>query len=323
MAFWSPLEVRMLFQAVAHAPSVHNTQPWVLETHERSVLLFERWDIALPHHDPDGRDRLMSCGAALTNLELVIHNLGWQTSTTLFPDTTQPDLVAVVTARQRALPSDNDRLWYAAIPHRRSHRLRFAPEPLSAEEFRVVRAALLGERVSSRTITGRTEAGAVASTVEHAAKLLRHDRAYLRELRSWTIRRRNGARAGIPEDHFGHALFGGFVHPHDGIPEHAALTTRIDEECVLVVETVDDSKRDQVLAGAAIQRAWLAATSLGLAASVVTQPLRLPEGRDGLTERLCLAGFPQALLRIGHTYRVPAAVPRRSLAEVVRTPSGG
>ena len=41
-----------------------------MELHERSVLLFERWDVALPHQDPKGRDRLLSCGAALENLRL-------------------------------------------------------------------------------------------------------------------------------------------------------------------------------------------------------------------------------------------------------------
>jgi nitroreductase len=317
MTFWSPIEVRSLFQAVAQAPSVHNTQAWVMVLRERSVQLYELWDITLPHHDPTGRDRLLSCGAALTNLNLAMRNLGWETNIRLFPDPARGDLVATVTAVRRQPPTAEERNWYDAIPDRRSHRLRFDEEPLSAQEIRQVGAALVGERMSSHQVAGSAEASAVAGLLEHAAELLRYDRRYQRELRSWTIRRGH-PRAGIPEDRLSHALFGGLVRRGDGVPDHKVLTSRIDHECVFVIETADDSKRDHVLAGAAVQRAWLAATNLGLAASLITQPLQLPEIRSGLSDRLNLSGFPHALLRVGRSERVIAPVPRRPYAEVVR-----
>jgi nitroreductase len=317
MSFWSPAEVRVLFQAVAQAPSVHNIQPWVLELHERSVLLFERWDVLLPHHDPKGRDRLLSCGAALTNLELVMRNLGWETNTTLFPDPQHPDQVATVTAVRRHPPTETERDWYNAIARRRSQRFAFDGEPLSAEEVRAVEHALLGERVGVRRVAGKNEASTIANLAEHAAKVLHHDHGYLRELRRLTPDRGH-AQVGIPADRIGHGLFGGLIHSGDGIPDHDVLTSRITGECVLIVETVDDTKWDQVLAGAAIQRAWLAATHLGLAASLITQPLQLAEVRAGLSEQLHLPGFPHALLRIGRSRRVPKASPRRPFADVVR-----
>jgi len=317
MTFWSPIEVRSLFQAVAQAPSVHNTQAWVMVLQERGVQLYELWDVTLPQHDPAGRDRLLSCGAALTNLNLAMRNLGCATDIWLFPDSARADLVATVTAVRRQPPTAEERDWYDAIPHRRSHRLRFDEEPLSAEEIRQVRVALVGERVSSHQVVGSAEASAVAGLLENAAEVLRHDRRYQRELRSWTIRRGH-TRVGIPEDRLSHALFGGLVRRGDGVPDHEVLTSRIDHECAFVIETVDDSKRDHVLAGAAIQRAWLAATNLGLAASLITQPLQLPEIRAGLSDRLNLPGFPHALLRVGRSQHVIAPAPRRPYSEVVR-----
>jgi hypothetical protein len=315
MNFWSPIEVRSMFQAVAQAPSVHNTQPWVMVMQDRGIQLYELWDITLPHHDPAGRDRLMSCGAALTNLNLAMRNLGWETNIQLFPDTGRTDLVATVTAVRRQPPTEEEKRWYEAIPNRRSHRLRFDEEPLSAQEIQQVCAALAGERADWHHIAGSTEAGVVASLLEHAAELQRHDRRYQRELRSWTVRHGH-ARAGVPEDRLNHALFGGLVRRRDGVPDHEVLRSRIDHACVFVVETLDDSKRDHVLAGAAIQRAWLAATDLELAASLITQPLQLPEIRAGLSDRLSLPGFPHALLRVGRSERAP--LPRRPYSEVVR-----
>ncbi|TCO61971.1 Acg family FMN-binding oxidoreductase [Actinocrispum wychmicini] len=317
MSFWSPIEVRTLFRAVAQAPSVHNSQPWVMELHERSVLLFERWDVALPHHEPKGRDRLLSCGAALTNLRLAMRVMGWQVSTLLLPDPAQPDLVATVTAVRRQPPTETEADWYAAIPERRSHRYRFDDKPLTPHEIDAVEAALVGERVSSRRLAA-DEAGMVAGLMEHTAELLHHDHRYQRELRSWTVRRGRD-RAGIPVDQLTHGLFGGLVRLGDGVPDHEVLTARIADECVLVVETVDDGRRDHLIAGAAIERAWLAATHLGLAVSVITQPLQLAEVRAGLSERLHLPGFPHALLRVGRPSLSVAASPRRSFSDLVRT----
>ncbi|MBP2328794.1 hypothetical protein JOF56_009179 [Kibdelosporangium banguiense] len=317
MSFWSPGEVRVLFEAVSQAPSVHNIQPWVLELHDRNLLLFERWDHALPHHDPAGRDRLMSCGAALANLELAVRSLGWEIITTLFPDPQHPDQVAVVTPVRRQSHTESEWQMYQAIPHRRSQRFKFDGEPLSAEEIRAVEHAMHGERVGVRRVTGQAEASVVAKLCEHAAKVLHHDHRYLREMRSLTFDR-GAARIGIPADRIAHGLFGGLVHGIDGVPDLDVLTARIAKECVLIVETVDDTKRDHVLAGAAIQRAWLTATHLDLAASLITQPLQLAEVRAGLSEQLQLPGFPHALLRVGRSHRVPEASPRRPYAEVVR-----
>jgi nitroreductase len=77
-------------RAATRAPSVHNTQPWVLELpDEGRAELYERLDRTLPRHDPLGRDRLISCGAALTHVLLAMRVLGWVPETTLFPE---PDL---------------------------------------------------------------------------------------------------------------------------------------------------------------------------------------------------------------------------------------
>jgi nitroreductase len=96
------------------------------------------------------------------------------------------------------------------------------------------------------------------------------------------------------------------------VPDLPTLTDRMRRECVLLVETPDDGPRDHVRAGMAAQSTWLAATAVGLAGSMLTQPLQVPEVRAGLIEGLSLPGFPQAFLRFGH----PADSPQ--ITEVVR-----
>ncbi|MFC5099404.1 nitroreductase family protein [Kibdelosporangium philippinense] len=177
--------------------------------------------------------------------------------------------------------------------------------------------ALVGERVSYHRVTGREEAETVAALTQHAVQVLRHDHRYLRELQALTVDR-GKVRLGIPADRIGHGLFGGLVHSGDPAPDHETLTSLITKECVFVVETIDDTRWDHVLAGQAIQRAWLTATRLGLAASLITQSLQVPEVRAGLGEKLQLPGFPHALMRFGRATRVPKPSPRRTFVDVVR-----
>ncbi|SDM42837.1 nitroreductase family protein [Allokutzneria albata] len=95
-------------------------------------------------------------------------------------------------------------------------------------------------------------------------------------------------------------------------PGSRAAGDGIDRETVLVLYTEDDSRREHLLAGVALQRAWLEATALGLAASVVTQPLHVAEVRDGVTAWLDVPGHPHALLRLGMPISLIPGAPRKS-----------
>lgn len=62
-----------LVQSATRAPSSHNTQPcrFKVGTHEIQVLADPSRQ--LPIADPDGRELLISCGAALFNLTVAAH----------------------------------------------------------------------------------------------------------------------------------------------------------------------------------------------------------------------------------------------------------
>lgn len=104
MTGWTVGEKHLIANAAAHAPSVHNTAPWVLafsDDDRRQVSVSERLDRALPRHDPLGRDRRISCGAALEHVRLAIRVLGWSAELELFPSPARPDEIARVTVTGR------------------------------------------------------------------------------------------------------------------------------------------------------------------------------------------------------------------------------
>ena len=66
----SGVPVRDLVELATRAPSVHNTQPWYWCADGDRVSLFADFSRQLPYADPDGRDRVVSCGAALHHLRI-------------------------------------------------------------------------------------------------------------------------------------------------------------------------------------------------------------------------------------------------------------
>src|SRR5687768_12101284 len=63
-------------QAV-HAPSSHNTQPWVFHLRGDDVLeLYADRSRALPVIDPEDRELTISCGAALFHLRAALRSAG-------------------------------------------------------------------------------------------------------------------------------------------------------------------------------------------------------------------------------------------------------
>jgi hypothetical protein len=312
---WTRGEIEVVRAAVQAAPSVHNTQPWVLEFHDGApgASLFERLDRVLARHDPLGRDRLISCGAALENLLLAMRALGWAPEVELLPDPEHPDEVARVVSACRRPPSAVDLTRYAAIPTRHSHRRAFSDARVDPATRDALVTASDVAGVEVRALGGERDIVVLARLFEHAALVLKADRAYQRELSAWTVTGPNrdlklpgegvvdvpGGLATLP--------WTGLVRQNTSIPDHVTFAARLRQESLLVVETPDDGRRDQIRGGMAVQSTWLAATAAGLVGSLLTQPLQVNEVRAGLIERLELAGFPQALMRFGHPAGAPTS----------------
>lgn len=317
---WTRDEIATIGNAVRRAPSVHNTQPWMLEFRDGSVSLFERLDLSLPRHDPTGRDRLISCGAALANLVLAVRILGRDAETLLFGNPRRPDEVARVVTGAHRPPSDVDLGRYAAIGRRRSYRNPFSPAVVPDELRHDLLTASSAGGVQVRPIGGFGESTALAELLGHMALVLREDHSYQRELAAWTNTRPDHSPGGIPARtrRYDTLPWAGLVRATTRVPDASVLAARLHQECLLLLETPDDGHRDHVVAGRAMQEIWLTATHVGLAGSVLTQPLHVAEVRAGLIERLDLAGFPQALLRFGYPVDSVAPSPRVPLAELIR-----
>ncbi|WP_243663734.1 nitroreductase family protein [Rhodothermus marinus] len=71
-------QLRFLLNYAVLAPSVHNTQPWRFRVVGSEVELYADRTRALAVADPEDRQLIMSCGAALFHLQVAMRHFGYQ-----------------------------------------------------------------------------------------------------------------------------------------------------------------------------------------------------------------------------------------------------
>src|SRR5689334_4446624 len=129
-----------LATAVEHAlraPSVHNTQPWRWRIGSDTVELYADWGRHLVATDPDRRDLVLSCGAALHHLLVALAAQGLEVQVDRLPDPEDSGHLATVRVRPGAgLPEDA--VLYPAIGRRRTDRRRLSRREVPAELRRVL-----------------------------------------------------------------------------------------------------------------------------------------------------------------------------------------
>ena len=300
-------------EAAVHAPSVHNTQPWWFSTGDREVSVHADAERRLRVADPDGREMMISCGAALFTVRVALRYLGFVPAVRVLPDPDLPNLVATISWGEQTPPAEYERQLFAEISRRRTHRGGFDAEPLPAGLLPALSGEATREKATLRIMGDDGERAALAAVVEAADYALRLDGARVQEESKWApppgSRRRDGVPAtayparpertqpSFPSRDFAHG------HGWGSVPRSAGL--------VALLTTTSDRPADWIHAGQALQRVLLLASSCGAAAAMHSQPLELTQLRDFIRIQLSAGAYPQMVLRLGTTGQTAVSVRRR------------
>lgn len=310
--------VRTALALASRAPSIHNTQPWRWRVGDESLHLFAEPELHLLHTDPDSRDLLISCGAALNHCTLALAALGWQSKVHRFPNAADPYHLASI-AVQRWTPSEVDVGLAAAIPRRRSDRRIYSGWPVPNADVALMGARVARAGVTMRRVDVATDVRAMLASAVHEHV---NDADYLTELTMWSGR--HAATAGVParntpisepEARVPGRLFAGPM-----LAQPSGVSVEGDRGILLALGTVEDDVVARLRAGEATSLALLTATAVGMATCPVTEVLEISETRDRVqAEVFGLDALPQMLIRVGwapvNADPLPAT-PRRALSEV-------
>ena len=316
------------------APSVHNTQPWRFtvgsEQAGQQISLHADPERRLAVADPDGRELMISCGAALFNVRLALRSLGYVPETDVLPDPGQPTLVARVGWRGRAVADEFEWRLFSQVRRRRTHRGAFDPEPLPTDLLAALRGGAVRDGAALRVVADDGRRAALAAAVETAERELRRDGERLRELARWTPAPGSAGRDGVPATSYPaqaertDPYFPGrdFARGHGwGVPPLSPATSIRATGVAGLLTTTADRPADWVNAGQALQRILLTASACGAAVALHSQPLELAWLREFIRTRLSDGAYPHLVLRIGMVTQVSASV-RRDPGDVLFAAGG-
>ena len=313
-------QVGYLIGVAGRAPSLHNTQPWRftisgdgIELHadtSRQLLL-----------DPDGREMIISCGAALYGLRLAVRSLGYVPEVELLPGPARRQRLARIRLGPAVPMTAEERKMLAAVPHRHTHRGPFEAGPLPAGLL----ARLQDDARAEGAILTQIDPGPARQ--ELMALLAASDRRQDRdpraraETRRWSRDQCSPDRDGVPAHAF----------PAEPSRDAGRLPLRDFDlgrglgllpaggpapPLTAVLFTAGDNQGDWLRAGQALQRLLLRAASQWVFASLNTQPLEDVETRTLIRDRLALPGAPQMLLAFGIS-RIAHATARRPASDLI------
>jgi nitroreductase len=275
-------QVHSVLIAATAAPSLHNSQPWLFHCTPRTIELYADTARAVPVADPDHRELLLACGAALLNLRLAIRALGVHPAVQLIPDSNQPDLLAIVRLQGRSPAGPLDRRLAEAIPRRRTSPRLLAPTTVPVPLLNGLRQAAKTEQAWMATLDA-AQLPILRTLVGQAHDAQHHDPAFVAEWSHWTGRDPGST---------------------DGVPAFEP------DPLIAVIGSFHDLPLAHLQAGQAMQRVLLVAAIAGLSASFLSQLVEVPATRKQLRELIGGGLWPQTVLRLGYRSPVPPT-PRR------------
>jgi hypothetical protein len=311
--------------AAVWAPSVHNTQPWRFTAGGQQISLYADAGRQLAVADPDGREMMISCGAALFTARLALRSLGYIPETSVLPDLGQPLLVARVSWRQRAARTGFEQRLFGQVRLRRTHRGGFDLVPLPPGLLATLREGATCYGAMLRIVADDGRRAALATAIQTAERAQQSGSAYVAEMARWSSPPGSTRADGVPPtcyparpEHTDPDFPGrDFAHGRGwGLPPLATARWPRSAGVAALLTTAGDSPPDWVNAGQALQRILLTAASYGAAAALHTQPLELSWLRESIRAHLSDGAYPQMVLRFGTVTQAAASV-RRPPADVL------
>jgi hypothetical protein len=316
-------KLTFLLRYAVLAPSSRNTQPWAFRVEGDAVDIYADRERILPVADPEGREMVISCGAALFNLRTAIRNFGYIATFETLPNTREPDLLVRVHLGVKGKPKLEDHPFFQTITKRHTDRLPFEDRELPNPLISKLKASAEAEDAWLRILTEETR-DTVTEMVEEATLTQWSDKRFRRQLSRWLRTDRTKKPDGISFHDMGLEAKGSYLAPYfvsmsDKGKEQGEKDRLLASGApvLAVLGTDKDEPFDWLLAGQALQRVLLLARSEDLSASFLNQPVEVPGLRDRLRELLSTRGYPQVIIRMGYG-RNARPTPRRKMEYVIQ-----
>lgn len=316
-------QLAFLVRYAVLAPSGHNTQPWRFQLHDEVLELWADRSRGLAVVDPEDRELVMSCGAALFHLRAAAQAHRLPVTVELLPDGARSDLLGRLRPGEAgtAIPEVDDLVQ--AVPRRHTNRATFEDRPVPPSLLERLATDVAEEGARLAVLTDPDTKHRVGELVADGDRRQMADRHFRRELAAWLRPNTSAAPDGMRGHGFGFSNVLSHLGPlvmrtFDLGDSQAAKDEEIAEgaPALGVLCTERDHPAAWLAAGQALARLLLRARASELWASYLNQPVEVAELRTQLASLVGACPQPQLLLRLGYGPE-PRPQPRRTHAEVL------
>lgn len=318
-------KIQHILSYAIEAPSGHNTQPWCFKISSSIVKVYADRKRGLPIVDPNDRELVISCGAAIGFIEVAARVFDLDTTVSYANGAQDPDFLAEVEFSEGEAASSEELTLFEVIPKRRTNRSKFWMQ--SVPEEILSRCSELADRFDTdlRIVEKETDREAVSELVSRGDRVQFDDSSFRRELAQWvrssdsaTHDGMSGAGFGMPDllSPIGSMIIRTFDIGNSVAAGDAQKIVSGSPFLFVFASNTDDSDA-WLNAGRALAYVLLYLTSRGISNSYLNQPIEVESLRSRLQAVTDSAEFPQLMLRIGYADDEPAPSARRDLSEVL------
>ncbi len=306
-----------IVRSAVRAPSGHNTQPWLFAKEDDGICMMPDLISALPVADPENRELFISLGCAAETamiaarfygyrpaLQIVVSNADCSMKISMQKDDTieQPALFSYITSRQTTRNLYN----HNSIPSADIEKLKKTESETG---------------VGIRFFMGQNEIRQFSPFIAEANTIQMSIPRFKNELIQWmrfsekeAMQKGDGlysACSGMPSMGriVGSIVLKNFVTAKS---ENKRLLKQLKKTAaVALFSSTKDNVENWIKTGMSFQRFALTATKLNINHSYLNLPCQVPEVRDKMMKDLGLVGFPQLLIRLGYSQKMPFSFRRR------------
>lgn len=297
--------LRLIVEAARHAPSVHNTRPWLFAVTPAGLELSADPSRRLPVLDPDGHQLLLSCGAALFHARVAARALGLAVDVELFPGDGGPDLLARLHLSPGGPATRDETAIAAAILHRHTYRGVFVDRGLPPGLLTRLRRDTEAEGAVLKEVSTTEDLVQLDALLSRASAAQERSQAYRDELRSRLAAdsaQANALTVPLPRRAPGSSeqqrnVFVGL--DLDDPATHGGALPRVVKPAVVVVGTDEDDRPSRLRAGQAVAALLLRAADSDVQAQPLGQVTDAVGYRTQLGLALGMLTTPQLVLRLG------------------------
>ncbi|MBQ0924951.1 Acg family FMN-binding oxidoreductase [Saccharopolyspora endophytica] len=301
---YSPLsaqDAREVRGLAGRAPSLFNLQPWRFREAAGALELLLDGTVALPATDPDRRELVISCGAALHLALLSLRARGWRPRVQRLPSEHDADLLARIDVLDgKEDPAPSDRALVRAAQRRHVDRRQYAPTAVPQE---VLLDLVSEDAVASVSVLTGDQRYAVAQAFTKAAMIHAGSDAYRAELAAWSGLTPPAARGVLDESapwhgqRYGDVVVRDFGYAETVVREAGSALTA---GSLLLISTGTDDRDAHLRAGEALGAVLCQAELGGLSSCPLSEAFEVPRTRADVRHQvLGDEGHPQMVVRVG------------------------